>query len=255
MIIFPMAGRSRRFTEAGYDVPKYMLPLGGLTAFDHAVGGFRRYFASEPFLFVARAVEGLDVAGFVRARVLELGIADPRLVVLPRDTAGQAETVEHGLDSAEVPGQEPITIFNIDTFRPGFTRAAVAARPGSSGYLEVFRGEGANWSYVRPAPGEADLVAETAEKRPISDLCCTGLYHFSASGEFRAALAAERAAPSAPELYVAPIFNHLIRAGRLIHFQKIARSEVIFCGTPAEYEELRAEPREFGGARPVSSRS
>ena len=88
------------------------------------------------------------------------------------------------------------------------------------------------------APGPEPWALETAEKRPISDLCCTGLYHFARAGDFRAALAAERAAPQAPELYVAPLYNHLIAAGARIGWRLIAGSEVVFCGTPDEYEAL-----------------
>jgi hypothetical protein len=127
-----------------------------------------------------------------------------------------------------------LTIFNIDTFRPGFHFPSFPE--ASAGYLEVFEGEGANWSYVRPAAHQR--VAETAEKRPISNLCCTGLYHFAHAADFAAALAAERQSPSAPELYVAPLYNHLIAGGHPIHYEIIPSSEIIFCGVPAEYEAL-----------------
>ena len=149
---------------------------------------------------------------------------------------GQAETVELGLAGAEIGDGAPLTIFNIDTFRPGFVFPP--AMGGLDGWLEVFKGEGANWSYVRPAPGPDPIALETAEKRPISDLCCTGLYHFARAGDFRRALAEERKAPQAKELYVAPLYNHLIREGGRIGYSLIGRGEVVFCGTPAEYESL-----------------
>ncbi|MBW6398722.1 glycosyltransferase family 2 protein [Roseomonas sp. HJA6] len=240
MIVIPMAGLSRRFTEAGYQLPKYMLPLHGRSVFAHAVGSFAAYFDSHPFLFIARDVAG--TGDFLAAEARALGIRDARVAMLDAPTAGQAETVELGLATAGVAGETPVTIFNIDTFRPGFTFPAGAWWAGSDGYLEVFRGAGANWSYVRPAPGEEPLAVETAEKRPISDLCCTGLYHFRRAGDFLDALAAERAAPSAPELYVAPIYNHLIRQGRRIHYEVVPSEAVVFCGVPAEYEALEAEP-------------
>ncbi|MDB5465845.1 MAG: capsular polysaccharide biosynthesis protein, partial [Phenylobacterium sp.] len=107
------------------------------------------------------------------------------------------------------------------------------------GWLEVFRGSGANWSYVQPAPGPEPWALATAEKQPISDLCCTGLYHFARAEDFRAALAAERAAPQAAELYVAPLYNHLLAQGRRVAWCEIDRDEVVFCGTPAEYEALK----------------
>jgi hypothetical protein len=153
-------------------------------------------------------------------------------------TAGQAETVEWGLDAAEIAGDTPITIFNIDTFRPGFRFPEDAWRNSSSGYLEVFRGTGGNWSYVRPAPNAPGRVIETAEKRPISELCCTGLYHFERAADFRIALSIERRQPSSSELYVAPLYNHLIRDGRLVHYHLVAASEIVFCGIPSEYQAL-----------------
>jgi hypothetical protein len=126
----------------------------------------------------------------------------------------------------------PLTIFNIDTFRPGF---AFPAETGN-GYLEVFRGSGTNWSYVHP--GADGRVLETAEKIAISDLCCTGLYHFRTALSFRSAARAALAALDGDEVYVAPLYNRLIAAGADIRYHEIARADVIFCGTPEEYEAL-----------------
>jgi hypothetical protein len=235
MIVIPMAGESRRFAQAGYGRPKYELPLGGRSVFDHAVGGFAEVFDALPFLFVVR--EGAQA--FVTEACARLGVADARIVALDAPTAGQAETVERGLDAAGIADDASLNIFNIDTFRPGFAFPGADWAAESDGWLEVFRGAGANWSYVRPADGPEPRVLETAEKRPISDLCCTGLYHFRRAGDFRAALARERAAPSMAELYVAPLYNHLIGEGRRIHYRLIGRDAVIFCGVPAEYEALR----------------
>ena len=242
VIVIPMAGLSRRFTEAGYDVPKYMLPLHGSTVFAHAVRSFSGLFAGTPFLFVARRVAGTEA--FLRRECEALGIADARFAMLDRETAGQADTVELGLRSASVGDDEPVTIFNIDTFRRQFAFPPAAWFATSDGYLEVFRGSGANWSYVGPAAA-ADraaepLVARTTEKQPISDLCCDGLYHFARAGDFRRALEQERRRPSLPELYVAPLYNHLIAAGRRIHYDIVPGGMLTFCGVPAEYEAALA---------------
>jgi hypothetical protein len=166
-------------------------------------------------------------------------VRDARLVVLDGPTAGQAETVERGLDRAGASPEGPLTIFNIDTFRPGFREPDAAWFADSDGYLEVFRSDDPGFSFARPLSGQVEpRVAETAEKRPISDLASTGLYHFQRIEDFRLALTAERAAPSAPELYVAPLYNHLIVLGRRIHFQLVDNTDVIFCGTPLQYEDL-----------------
>jgi len=239
MIVIPMAGFSRRFTEAGYALPKYMLPLGGGTVFGHAVSSFSALFADTPFLFVARNVA--DTEAFIKRECAALGIKDARVVILDEPTAGQAETVELGLDRVGAGDNEPTTIFNIDTFRPGFRFPDALWFTKSSGYLEVFQGGGTNWSYVGKVEGsEEPLVARTTEKQPISDLCCDGLYHFARAGDFRAALQEERKQPSSPELYVAPLYNHLITTGRRIHYDVVPMQAITFCGVPAEYEAALA---------------
>jgi hypothetical protein len=234
-----MAGLSSRFSEAGYDRPKFMLPLGAETVFDRAVGSFSAYFSTVPFLFIARG--SAEIAQFVTESCAALGIEHSTVQMLREPTAGQAETVELGLLGAGVATETPITIFNIDTFRPGFEFPDQSLLGSSAGFLEVFRGAGGNWSYVRAAADQSTRVVETAEKRPISDLCCTGLYHFARAGDFLAATAMERAHPSMHELYVAPLYNHLIGAGLTVHYRLVPASEIVFCGVPSEYEALRAQ--------------
>jgi NDP-sugar pyrophosphorylase family protein len=244
MIVIPMAGLSKRFAEAGYLRPKYMLPLGGKTVFDHAVESFRGLFDQEEFLFIVRDVE--NTPAFVESSCSALGLRRAQIATLEAPTGGQAETVELGLHKAAIENDAPLTIFNIDTFRRGFCFPTDNWFRNSDGYLEVFRGDGANWSYVRPSAEESNRALETAEKRPISDLCCTGLYHFAKTSLFMDAFAEERRSPSSRELYVAPLYNHLINKGARIHYQLITPHEVVFCGVPDEYRQLLADVENAG---------
>ena len=111
----------------------------------------------------------------------------------------------------------------------------------ADGYLECFEAAGENWSFVRPEAPGSDRVAETTEKRRISDLCCTGLYHFARSGLFLAAYAdaLETETMQAGELYVAPLYNRLIAGGSDIRYVVVDQRDVILSGTPAEYEAAR----------------
>jgi hypothetical protein len=236
MIVIPMAGRSKRFYDKGYTLPKYMLPLGNGTVFDRAVNSFRRYFQTIEFLFICIDVNGTEE--FVRRSCDVMGIRNKTIVMLDSPTSGQAETVQFGLNRAKVPDNASITIFNIDTFRPEFTFPDDEWWSLTDGYLEVFEGEGSNWSYVLGSDTEPNLVLRTAEKQRISTLCCTGLYHFRSAGDFRFALKEEERTPSANERYVAPLYNHLISRGKHIHFRLIPDSQILFCGVPSEYEAL-----------------
>lgn len=244
MIVIPMAGQSRRFREAGYDRPKYELPLQGESLFACCVRSFERYFTSEPFLFVARRAAGAE--DFVARECDRLGILEHRIVTLEQPTRGQAETVLLGLRRAECSPDDAILIFNIDTIRPGYAFPPEAL--DADGYLEVMRAAGEHWSFVRPAASFTRRVAETSEKRRISELCCTGLYYFARAADFSAACEAALLDADAylarwGEVYVAPLYNALIRAGKHIVHAEAPASRVHFAGTPLEYEALVASHR------------
>jgi hypothetical protein len=240
MIVIPMAGLSRRFFEAGYTRPKYELPLGSQTLFASCLRSFEHYFRSERFVFVHR--HAFEADDFIARECDRLGLHDYQAVGLDQDTRGQAETVLRGLEAAGCDGNASLLIFNIDTIRPHYRF------PGelrcSDGYLEVFAGQGEHWSFVRPAASFGALVAETAEKRRISPLCSTGLYYFARAADFTSSCHEALADDGQylrqwRELYIAPLYNRLIAAGRRVMYHEVGADEVHFAGTPAEYLALR----------------
>ena len=247
MIVIPMAGLSRRFSEAGYRLPKYMLDLHGRSVFAHAVSSFEAYFGLEPFLFIARDEAGTPA--FIERETAALGVARAQTVILSEPTRGQADTVMLGLDEAGVSRDEPLTIFNIDTIRPGFRHPDAPWAAAAAGYLEVMHGDDPGFSYVRTDPCFSDeRVLETAEKRVISNLASTGLYQFRTAQLFADAFNAQAGrGASAGELYIAPLYNALIGRGLPVHHRRVPEREVIFCGTPAQYEALLRSPERLSG--------
>lgn len=238
MIVIPMAGMSSRFFKAGYTKPKYMLEAHGKTLFEHSIRSFEAYFNSLPFLFIVKNV--FDTPDFVRQQADMMGIDNFYIVILENDTRGQAETVALGLEKLELNGVNydgAVTVFNIDTFRPGFLLPNFSE--DSDGYLEVFQGSGSNWSFAKPARNDSTLVSQTAEKNPISNLCSTGLYHFNRKKDYLDSYYQYLSKPEKEwekgELYIAPLYNLLIYKGYNIHYHLIKKEDVIFCGTPDEY--------------------
>jgi dTDP-glucose pyrophosphorylase len=239
MIVIPMAGNSSRFYQAGYDRPKYELPLGGEPLFAHCVRSFQRYFGTERFVFVCRS--RMKAERFIEGECDRLGIEHRRVIVLEDATHGQAETVLRGIEGAGAHAAESLLIFNIDTIRPdyGFPPEADLA----DGYLEVFSGCGEHWSFVRPAASFSRRVAQTTEKQRISGLCSTGLYHFARCADYTDTCNAamrnlEQYARKWGELYIAPLYNALIERGQHIVYHEISKEQVVFAGTPREYEAL-----------------
>lgn len=238
MIVIPMAGLSQRFTDAGYQVPKYMLDLFGETLFARTVGSFSKYREVEKFLFIARDVAG--TRDFIVSEAKKLGVREFEIVVLDEATRGQAETVKIGLERAGVDPTQSLTIFNIDTIRVGFGYPRQSWMPTADGYLEVMRASDPGYSYAEPAAAGDDRVSRTAEKQVISDLASTGLYYFKQTADLFEAFEYEERFPSAPELYIAPLYNFMIRRGQDIRFAEVAGEDVIFCGTPDQYTGLTA---------------
>ncbi len=241
MIVLPMAGLSQRFIKAGYTLPKYMLTAGANTVFSHVLQSFEHYFTTEPFLFICRDV--MDTPDFIRKECKQLGINEFQLAVLDAPTQGQAETVWLGLQQAKTEEKKTITIFNIDTIRPHFRFPAAKFLADIDGFIEVFRGQGDNWSFAKTETPTSMKVIETSEKRRISELCSTGLYHFARCGDFMEAFEDESKKPKehwdAQELYVAPLYNFLIKKGAKIMAVEIAETDMIPCGIPSEYESYK----------------
>lgn len=228
-----MAGLSSRFSRAGYTLPKYMLYIVDRSLFNIAVSSFKKYFGTLRFIFVARDV--FDTFSFINEECKLMGIKYYDIVILKHPTRGQSETVFKGLIEADVPENEDILIFNIDTFRPDFTFPKIT--PSWDGYLEVFKGKGINWSYARTESDDDSRVVETAEKQEISDNCSTGIYWFKRVSDFKKAYIWGEQHPERNELYVAPMYNFMIKEGKEIHIDVIKRKDVVFCGIPEEYKD------------------
>lgn len=237
--MFAMAGLSKRFSDAGYESPKYMLSLRDKSVFYHAISGFRRYFNALKFVFVYRDIQGTK--DFIAAQCELLKLYDYDAILLPHPTQGQAHSVYLALREMDLPNHESIFIFNIDTFRADFILPSAFDLDKIDGYLEVFRADGTQWSFVLPRDKNLCTVAKTAEKDRISPLCSSGLYYFRKSGDFT--MAFERMlsnnAKSKGEYYIAPLYNALIAQGKGIFYHEISPQELTFCGTPSEYERLR----------------
>jgi len=238
MIVIPMAGLSRRFRNEGYTVPKYMLELHGRTLFAHTVGSFEKYFEKESFLFIARAEA--DTPEFIKRETENLGIKDYEIVILDAETKGQAETVQLGIDRCSITANESLTIFNIDTIRPGFKYPDREWMSHADGYLEVMSSQDPGYSYALPKDERTEMVQRTAEKQVISQFASTGLYYFRSSAQYISSFKAEKNNPSSTELYIAPMYNHLISNGGDVRYFKIEEGEVLYAGTPAQYKYLQS---------------
>ena len=239
-----MAGLSNRFKQAGFKKPKYMLNAGDKTLFEHSISGFSSYFETEPFLFVYLK-DQVDPA-FILNKCRRQGLKQENIILsgLDHPTDGQATTVSNGLSNINVSKAEPLTIFNIDTIYRSFKHPDFSRFPESIGYLDVFKAEGDHWSFVKPIDPDAKFgrALEVAEKKRISNLCSTGLYHFRSAGlfldEFATIADYSSSSLQGAERYIAPLYNNLIKRGEAVYYRTLNAKSIQFSGTPSEYKDF-----------------
>lgn len=232
MFVIPMAGSSSRFFEAGFSLPKYQLLIGNETVFEWSIKSFEKYFKTDKFVFIYRDIFQTD--SFIRVKLEELGIQNFDLICLSGETEGQADTVYEGLKGLEI--NDSIYIFNIDSKIKQFTKPDW--RGECTGYLEVFKGKGDHWSFV--LADNDDNVIQTSEKERISDLCSNGLYFFDQLSTFNALVsdAKQNKRTIKNEYYIAPLYNSLIQEGKTVRYNLINEEDMLFCGTPTEYQQI-----------------
>lgn len=243
MIVFPMSGLSSRFSKAGYLTNKYKLDLYGNSVFHHIVSQFKKADLTDSFVFIHNGNDFDE--NFISQTCNDLGLkaGEYHIVKLNGNTRGQAETVSKGLEQLKVESDERLFIYNIDSIRIGFSLPEELESLDVDGYLEVFKGEGDHWSFALPKDEKPDKsfleVAKVAEKERISTYCSNGLYYFKSFKVFKEAYDSEiKNFSGKGELFVAPLYNHLINSQKSIYMREIEKNKTIFCGTPLEYEAI-----------------
>lgn len=236
IFVIPMAGLSSRFFKAGYELPKYQLPLEQGTMFSWSLTSFKNYFKTDDFLFIVRDI--YDTPTFVKSQCEKMGIENYKICVLNKETSGQAETVFLGLEyikssSEKSFSNDSIIIFNIDSKRVDYLKPEWI--DDCDGYLELFKAEGEHWSFAKL--DSQYNVLETVEKERISEFASNGLYCFSSIELFKLAYkdSVDNNKLVAGELYVAPLYNYLIEKGYSIKGEVISSELTKVAGTPDEY--------------------
>lgn len=236
ILVMPMAGRGERFRQAGFTLPKPLIPVDGEPMFVRATRSLPLRLATRlVFAILREHVEEFALDVQIRQRFDTWPL---KIVVLPEATSGQAETVARAVEGEDE--RLPLVIFNTDSaFEDDLEEYLPSLSPDVAGVLQVFSDNEIRWSFVRCGPDWR--VIETAEKRPISSIACTGLYYFRSMGEFRRLFSKMK--PSLGETYIAPMYNDIIARGEMVLAKPVRR---YWCfGTPQDYRNYNEHGRVF----------
>jgi NDP-sugar pyrophosphorylase family protein len=223
--VFPMMGLSSRFTNAGFKVPKYMLPFSGGTIFEAVLKSFKKEFSDNIFIFILKS-NNIYISDIEKI-IISLQVKKYKIILLNNDTMGQAHTVFEGLQTIKQLNDQ-ITIFNIDTIHLSYEYPSTFMLKS---YLELFVGEGNHWSF---ADIKDNRVVKLTEKERISEYCSNGLYVFESAKLFLN-IYDKFYFKTSGEQYIAPMYNCLIKNNIDVGFKIVKKEQLIFVGTPEEY--------------------
>lgn len=235
-LVLCMAGVYRRFREAGYTTPKFLLPVDGAPLLQRLAAELAPQ-VDEVVLVANTHDEAYQ--GQIEAAMAGAGGPTP-LLRFVGDTSGQAETASIG--AGLVRGDGPVLFHNVDTLLFGRDlRAYAAALALADGVIDVFPNDSAAYSYVAidlsaPAPTNFARVAAIAEKHVISPYATTGMYGFASARAYlaHASRATDR---SGGEFYISDVYRHMLDHGAtLLAPTQVAGHRTVVLGTPAEYE-------------------
>lgn len=230
-IVMPMAGLGSRFRDAGYALPKPLIPVLGKPMYAWATDCLPLDKADRLiFILLASQPEYPELKADIETRYAAY---NPAVLSVPELTRGQSETVLASRELIDSP--VPLLIHNADTgYEIGDAWIEDIEHHKPDGALLVFKSRENRWSFSRT--DDRGRVVEVREKDPISCWASTGTYYFGKGSDF-VRLAERRIIGEkveSGEFYVAPLYNDLIGEGSHVVNYEIDR---LFCfGTPEDLD-------------------
>ena len=233
-VIIPMAGRGKRFEDAGYSFPKPLIDVNGKPMIQIIIENLN---LTAKHIFIC---QGEHVQKFAIRDLMNLLKPDSEIIPITEITQGAAETVLKAKDL--INNDDELIISNSDQWidRNQQHFLSFMRKKEADGGIVTFISTHPKWSYVRI--NDENLVEEVAEKRPISNIATVGIYYYKHGKDF--VKAAEQMMTknirTNNEFYVAPVFNEMISSGKKIHIYPIAEMKGL--GTPEDSHQFLNSP-------------
>lgn len=231
-IVIPMAGAGSRFATAGYEIPKPLLEVDGMPMVKKAVWGCG---IGGRHIYVVQAEHNKK---YNLSELLPTFTPSLEVVVVEVDgvTEGAAASV---LAAKEyIDNRDLLVICDSDSivdWTPNDFLVDAGEGRHLDGSIAVFKAEGPKWSYVKT--NENGLVSDIAEKDPISDYACAGIYYWRYGSDFvtyAEKMISENRRVNG-EFYVAPVYEQAISDGKTVGIYEVDTMTPL--GTPEDYEK------------------
>ena len=236
-IVVPMAGAGSRFADAGFELPKPLIPVRGVPMIKLVIANLT---PSSPHRFIF-VVQKRHVEQHHIDELLAEWAPGCDVVVIGGITDGAARTV---LAARElIDSRDPLMIANSDQYVSVEIDEYLARLSRADGLIMTMTADNPKWSYVKLHDAR---VTEVVEKVVVSDQATVGIYNFARGSDFVAGadrmIAAGRMANG--EYYVAPVYNELIDdAAEILTFNVGADGDGMYgLGIPADLEAFLTDP-------------
>lgn len=218
-IVMPMAGRGKRFADAGFATPKPLIPIHGVPMTQVVINNLRpREEHRFIFLILREHAEAFGFDLYLRGWA-----PGCQVLFVDQVTEGAACTVL--LARELINNEQPLMIANCDQWVDIDVNDYIAAlvRDAADGLIMTMWADDPKWSYV--GFDTSGRIVEVVEKKVVSNEATVGIYNYRRGADF--VWAAERMIARNlrvnNEFYVAPAYNELIAAGRKLTIYNVGR--------------------------------
>jgi hypothetical protein len=224
-LIFTMAGKYSRFVNAGYKIPKYLLPWSQHTILSEILSQMTTSTFIKNVFLIANKQE-INFAPVLLKTMAAYGINNDNLIFI-NDTTSQSETALVG--TAEIQKRNSlkgsICFHNIDTILYSRNYAVIYEELiNNHGYIDTFISNNQQYSYVSV---NGNYIDDIQEKILISNIASSGFYGFSSIDIFHDYYEND---------YISKIYKNMIADDkRIICGKTYDERNTIVLGTPQDY--------------------
>ena len=221
-IVILMAGSSQDFIDKGHFYPKYLLEIQNEPIIQRVINSLSEIGGSLSFI-----IRKEDNEKFFLGNAIKILAPESSVIVVESLTKGAVCTMLFAID--QINNENELLILNGDQLiRRDINEALDNFRKRDlDGGIVVFRSVHPRWSYV--VLDESDLVMQTSEKRPISNIAAAGCYYYKKGSDFvRSALSVIRKDVNYQgNYYTSSTYNELILEQKKIGVYEIPKDNYI----------------------------
>lgn len=233
-IVLPMAGRGSRFAEAGYVLPKPLIPIHGVPMIKVVVDNLAPK-CPHRFIFICQRqhIEEYDL-------IPKLKSYSKNVEVIGIDGITEGQVCTALIAKQFFDNDEPLMNANSDQYIDFDINEYLEAMENSNldGMIMTMKSQDPKWSYAKT--DKDGIVVETAEKKVISQDAAVGIFNFKRGRDL--VCSAEQMIKDNirvnNEFYTCPAYNYLIGEGKRVGIYRIGAeySGMYGLGIPKDLE-------------------